>query len=1056
MLHNTVQFRRPVSRRQVRAVKRHASNPFDREYDSTEASTVLASATVTTVCGNGRDVPVDGVPGIGSLSNPRAICPFTPDRAYSSEDAFHVLVADSTGLRIASRSMLRTLKSLVHKGTASSVSIGGVIQTPLGIVFSDDVHHKIKLLRPVPESEAHSHGFEDPYETILEDPFYREQTKVKRTTNQTHVLLTLAGSVAGHADGVITKALFKRPTTLASACNGRIILVADTGNNCIRCIDIQNRFVTTLVGSPGATRSPREKQTRNPLDPYIRDRVPIDSATLLRPTGLCVSQTRPGVVFVADTGNHTVKLIDTVNQVAQNIAGIEQRAGTAAGYESMLHCPRAVCELPDSTLLVLDRTGLSRVCPERCLLWPVANLCVHVGWRDGPLNQALFTAPTALLSYDDRIFVADGGTNSLRMIVFGAPEPLPTDSKMLVETKKASHNPSLVYDAVPAPAHASEPRENVMYNDGSIPTERDKELDDIVLGEGVYVRERPRITGVRIGSSSDVKRVPVPRPDEESYGAGQVSDWKFVSRDDSSEEYEIHSKLPVQSEQQQRSTTREAVARRIGTLLQAPDNRVSLRPTKSVERKPSSSEPDDNEIISLARSELRGSTRDTPDTDGLTIEEMAPTMQRSSSRVRFSGTNDLDTNPDMITSPRAKTSTILASSRPPNDPLTAAINLCRSTCIDRSPRRRAKSADADVKIVDIQGPAERLTPVTNIAKRHAPEKMHPREWRDSEEQEERVRRDSPAHSSQLASAPRSIPEKSTSRDDTSAEQAQEEHQHTSRGVTQLHTRRQSNRIARIPSPTRGEPRTIAELVRSRCQSQHQGLLTMLLRVRQQDVGHITQLLGGRPVDPLKYYGTLLSYCARASTVLLIARIQDGGNMGVAGYSEDGETQLLSLTQTIQLQGMETRGGRTRDKRKDSPLSLSASLIVSILGHDDDVIVKSLSICGEVTEVDTVVPDLDISLTQYGALIENTLWRTTIPLAHVVEVADIIEGDEGLSPTYEPALSCPVRIVAVRNGRREALSAEIRLTTGTVLPRQLGDIRKEPLQKFLFTQYIQTV
>ncbi|EFO62734.1 Hypothetical protein GLP15_2653 [Giardia lamblia P15] len=421
MQHVLPQFQKAQSRiaseRRSSCLQRHPINPLAKEFDYRESERVFAEASVTTVCGNGRDIAIDGVPGIGSLCNPRAISIYAPDTPpYSATDTFHLLIADSTGLRVASRSVLRTLKTLTNKNSVASISIAGVVQVPLGVVFTDDIHHKIKLLRPLP-----SNKMLDPYDSLLDKTFYTEQRKDKRSTDVTHSLITLSGSVAGHADGLITKALFNRPTGLASACSGRIILICDTGNNCIRCLDIQNHFVTTLVGTPGKSKSEyMTKRQSNPLDPFVREAIPIDKATLRRPMGICISSTKPGVVYITDTGNHTVKRIDTINQLVQNIAGLEGQAGSSLGYESMLNTPIGICELPDRTLLVSDKVGLHRICPDRCFLWQVSSTRKGTGWRDGPLAKALFSSPNGLGFDGEHVFVCDIGNQNIRMITFGA------------------------------------------------------------------------------------------------------------------------------------------------------------------------------------------------------------------------------------------------------------------------------------------------------------------------------------------------------------------------------------------------------------------------------------------------------------------------------------------------------------------------------------------------------------------------------------------------------------------------------------------------------------
>lgn len=70
----------------------------------------------------------------------------------------------------------------------------------------------------------------------------------------TDTLSTVAGTgVAGHSDGKIGDVQFNAPTDVTIDPVDRAIIVADTGNHCIRRIDGPQQNAYTIAGTPGKT-----------------------------------------------------------------------------------------------------------------------------------------------------------------------------------------------------------------------------------------------------------------------------------------------------------------------------------------------------------------------------------------------------------------------------------------------------------------------------------------------------------------------------------------------------------------------------------------------------------------------------------------------------------------------------------------------------------------------------------------------------------------------------------------------------------------------------------
>lgn len=62
-------------------------------------------------------------------------------------------------------------------------------------------------------------------------------------------MTTLAGGAGrGLVDGRAGHAKFSWPYGVAAAPNGRVLYVADSGNHCVRQVDVATGMVTTLAG----------------------------------------------------------------------------------------------------------------------------------------------------------------------------------------------------------------------------------------------------------------------------------------------------------------------------------------------------------------------------------------------------------------------------------------------------------------------------------------------------------------------------------------------------------------------------------------------------------------------------------------------------------------------------------------------------------------------------------------------------------------------------------------------------------------------------------------
>jgi sugar lactone lactonase YvrE len=100
---------------------------------------------------------------------------------------------------------------------------------------------------------------------------------------------TLAGSKQGYKDGTGTDAQFFHSAGMCVHHRDRQIFIADSGNNCIRRVNINTAEVITFVGKRQAGSQDGVGQ----------------SAGLNNPQGLCLDESR-NILYIADTVGHNV------------------------------------------------------------------------------------------------------------------------------------------------------------------------------------------------------------------------------------------------------------------------------------------------------------------------------------------------------------------------------------------------------------------------------------------------------------------------------------------------------------------------------------------------------------------------------------------------------------------------------------------------------------------------------------------------------------------------------------------------------------------------------
>jgi streptogramin lyase len=230
---------------------------------------------------------------------------------------------------------------------------------------------------------------------------FTEDNRIRRFDPTTGNITTLAGTRAGgFRDGFAHRAQFNSPCSVTVDVNGSV-LVADSGNHRIRCLDMVTNNVTTLAGTGACGREDG----------------PTDRATLNAPSGLTI--TADGSVFIADTYNNLIRRLDRTTNEVTTVAGMGGNAfrdGPAA--RAQFDKPRGLAVSADGNVLIAD-SGNNRI---RCLDMTTNNVTTVAGegdykFRDGPAGSAQFWGPCSLaVAGNGHVLIADEDNNRIRCL----------------------------------------------------------------------------------------------------------------------------------------------------------------------------------------------------------------------------------------------------------------------------------------------------------------------------------------------------------------------------------------------------------------------------------------------------------------------------------------------------------------------------------------------------------------------------------------------------------------------------------------------------------------
>ena len=219
------------------------------------------------------------------------------------------------------------------------------------------------------------------------------------------VLRPLAGvaGTRGFQDGPMGQALFDHP--LGLALDGEVLLVADSGNNLIRRIDLHLGSVATFAGNPHARQAGRVDG-------------PLADAMFAGPSRLALGA--PGELFVGDQKGRSLRRIGHEGMV-QTLGGnaTESAAGARDGQagDARFSKPLGVVVDRAGTTFVADRDNhaIRRIAPSGAVDTFAGGW--EAGDADGQGASARFQDPAELaLDGTGRLFVLEPSRQRLRVI----------------------------------------------------------------------------------------------------------------------------------------------------------------------------------------------------------------------------------------------------------------------------------------------------------------------------------------------------------------------------------------------------------------------------------------------------------------------------------------------------------------------------------------------------------------------------------------------------------------------------------------------------------------
>lgn len=281
--------------------------------------------------------------------------------------------------------------------------------------------------------------------------------RVRRVDAASSVITTVAGGGSVYpTDGVAAttaKLGFPRAVIVDGSDN---LIIADSGHQTIRYVDMGTGLITTLAGIPATGTDARDSSG------FGGDGGPATAATLQFPTGLLLDAS--GNLYIADTGNNRVRRVDTSGAIATIAGGASSTGGSARGFggdgdlatNASLYSPSGLAFAATSGDLYIADSGnnrIRRIDGTTGIIKTIAGngLAGFAGDGGSALDASLYSPAGLALQANGNLLVADPGNERIRLI----SQPFTT----------ANNAPSPVADSYTTAEDVTVTTGNVLAND---------------------------------------------------------------------------------------------------------------------------------------------------------------------------------------------------------------------------------------------------------------------------------------------------------------------------------------------------------------------------------------------------------------------------------------------------------------------------------------------------------------------------------------------------------------------------------------------------------------
>lgn len=221
------------------------------------------------------------------------------------------------------------------------------------------------------------------------------------------VLRTIGNGKKGNAEGSFESAEFYEPHGLALSENGKKLYIADTKNNVIKEVDLENKTVKTIVGTGEMSYYFGNKKWEENVNPNS-------------PWDLLIDEKYPQTMYIASAGNHQILRMNLQTYKTERFAGSgrEQLTDGDDFKKVAFNQPSGLTQfenflyVADSEASAIRQIDLQKN-EVRTL---VGSGLFDFGDTDGTTQKAVLQHPVGILHDNNKVYIADTYNGKVKVL----------------------------------------------------------------------------------------------------------------------------------------------------------------------------------------------------------------------------------------------------------------------------------------------------------------------------------------------------------------------------------------------------------------------------------------------------------------------------------------------------------------------------------------------------------------------------------------------------------------------------------------------------------------